>query len=85
MKEYQSCVSCLLGPPGHEPAVNFLNSSGLSQAVDSVSGSPPLYKHTHACMHMHMHTQTYAYTHPCFSDEIQNIQTLDDLCVCVSV
>ena len=26
-----------VGPPGHEPAVNFLSSTGLSQAVDAVS------------------------------------------------
>ena len=26
-----------LGPPGHEPAVDFLNSIRLSQAVDAVS------------------------------------------------
>ena len=30
-------LSLSSGPPGHEPAVNFLSSTGLSQAVDAVS------------------------------------------------
>ena len=34
----QDFINCgATGPPGHEPAVDFLSSTGLSQAVDTVS------------------------------------------------